>query len=301
MIGTYNNDHYQPGVVYVLVACVVCRRKPKENNFKAVLESIRDLMNQAVIIPPWLHDIFLGYGDPGAAQWHNLPKEQHLKTVDFKDTFLDADHLRESFPKHQVTFKPAAGQEVALPPYRITFPEVESEEEAAEKANGSSGKANDADTEMAVTTIGNKGELVVESYLPPDPGPYPQNQPPTNKVRFTPVQVEAITSGVQPGLTMVVGPPGTGKTDTAVQIMHVLYHNQPGQRTLVIAHSNQALNDLFTKILERDVPARYLLRLGESTHAHTHMDPSSPILREMYCNSHVCAVAPLHVVAFKAK
>ena len=46
-------------------------------------------------------------------------------------------------------------------------------------------------------------------------------------------------SGVQHGLTMVVGPPGTGKTDTAVQIMHVLYHNQPGQRTLLITHSNQ--------------------------------------------------------------
>ena len=38
---------------------------------------------------------------------------------------------------------------------------------------------------------------------------------------------------------MVVGPPGTGKTDTAVQIMHVLYHNCPSQRTLLIAHSNQ--------------------------------------------------------------
>lgn len=46
-------------------------------------------------------------------------------------------------------------------------------------------------------------------------------------------------SGVQHGLTMVVGPPGTGKTDTAVQIMHVLYHNQPEQRTLLITHSNQ--------------------------------------------------------------
>jgi intron-binding protein aquarius len=51
--------------------------------------------------------------------------------------------------------------------------------------------------------------------------------------------VEAIKAGTQPGLTMVVGPPGTGKTDTAVQIMHVLYHNCPGQRTLLIAHSNQ--------------------------------------------------------------
>lgn len=42
-------------------------------------------------------------------------------------------------------------------------------------------------------------------------------RPRENAIRFTPVQVEAIRSGVNPGLTMVVGPPGTGKTDTAVQ------------------------------------------------------------------------------------
>jgi len=64
------------------------------------------------------------------------------------------------------------------------------------------------------------------------------------------LQVGAIISGIQPGLTMVVGPPGTGKTDTAVQILNVLYHNCPSQRTLIITHSNQALNDLFEKIME---------------------------------------------------
>ena len=63
-------------------------------------------------------------------------------------------------------------------------------------------------------------------------------------------QIGAIISGVQPGLTMVVGPPGTGKTDTAVQILNVLYHNCPSQRTLIITHSNQALNDLFEKIMQ---------------------------------------------------
>jgi intron-binding protein aquarius len=49
---------------------------------------------------------------------------------------------------------------------------------------------------------------------------------------------------------MVVGPPGTGKTDTAVQILNALYHNCPSQRTLIITHSNQALNDLFEKIMQ---------------------------------------------------
>ena len=87
---------------------------------------------------------------------------------------------------------------------------------------------------------------------------------PTTRVNHPchPSQVEVIRSGVQPGLTVVVGPPGTGKTDTATQIINCLYHTCPTERTLLVAHSNQALNDLFQKIVERDVPARYLLRLG---------------------------------------
>ena len=43
---------------------------------------------------------------------------------------------------------------------------------------------------------------------------------------------------------MVVGPPGTGKTDTVVQILNVLYHNCPSQRTLIITHSNHNAGDV---------------------------------------------------------
>jgi intron-binding protein aquarius len=69
----------------------IIRRKPKENNFKAVLETIRDLMNTNTIIPEWLHDMFLGYGDP-------TEKNQTLELLDFKDTFLDINHLIQCFP-----------------------------------------------------------------------------------------------------------------------------------------------------------------------------------------------------------
>jgi ATP-dependent exoDNAse (exonuclease V) alpha subunit len=62
---------------------------------------------------------------------------------------------------------------------------------------------------------------------------------PRNKVRYTPVQVEAIKSALQPGLTVVVGPPGTGKTDVAVQAIAELMHNCPQQRLLLVTHSNQ--------------------------------------------------------------
>jgi intron-binding protein aquarius len=93
-------------------------------------------------------------------------------------------------------------------------------------------------------------------------GPYPEDKPKLNSVPFTSTQVAAIRSGINPGLTQVVGPPGTGKTDVAVQIMTNLYHNFPGQRTLIITHSNQALNDIFEKIMDRDVNEIHLLRLG---------------------------------------
>lgn len=72
---------------------------------------------------------------------------------------------------------------------------------------------------------------------------------------------------MQPGLTLVVGPPGTGKTDVAVQIISNLYHNHPNQRTLIVTHSNQALNQLFEKIMALDIDERHLLRLGHGEEA----------------------------------
>jgi Intron-binding protein aquarius N-terminus len=61
--------------------CLPCAAL-QENNFKAVLESMRDLMNEQTIVPPWLHDTFLGYGDPSAAQYTKQP--DFRRTVDFK-------------------------------------------------------------------------------------------------------------------------------------------------------------------------------------------------------------------------
>jgi intron-binding protein aquarius len=116
--------------------------------------------------------------------------------------------------------------------------------------------------------------------VPPNPGPYPQDIPKKNAVPFTPVQVEAIRSGINSGLTLVVGPPGTGKTDVATQIISNLYHTFPEQvcftysqpfclltlfclqRTLFVTHSNTALNHLFEKIMALDINERHLLRLG---------------------------------------
>lgn len=114
--------------------------------------------------------------------------------------------MREAFPGWQLEFRNASRTPDRLErPFRITFPPLKAAaaEEGAKKSKRKAGEA-----EAAAAPAAEERKLVVESYTAVDPGPYPQDAPPQNRVRFTPVQTQAIMSGVQPGLTMVVGPPG---------------------------------------------------------------------------------------------
>jgi intron-binding protein aquarius len=221
---------------------VIARRQGRENNFKPVLETIQSLVASQTLLPGWLQEVMLGYGDPKGASYPNNP--DRIKSLDYLDTFLDWQHLQETFPEsiESATSKPIE------PPYVL---EASAEQEAPKHPK----KRRHEEME--------RGSVVKAStYKPRNTGPYPLDVRKTNTVRFTPKQVEAVVSGTQPGLTIVVGPPGTGKTDTATQIINLLYHNFPSERILLIAHSNQALNQLFQKIVALDIDPRHLLRLG---------------------------------------
>lgn len=75
---------------------VIARRNQRENNWKKVLETIQSLALSNVPMPIWLQEVFLGYGDPTSASYTRL--ENRLKAIDFRDTFLDWQHLVDSFP-----------------------------------------------------------------------------------------------------------------------------------------------------------------------------------------------------------
>ncbi|KDD73989.1 hypothetical protein H632_c1673p0, partial [Helicosporidium sp. ATCC 50920] len=227
----------------------ILRRDARENNFKAVLESVRDALAQRECMPPWLQDVLLGYGDPAGAG-PEAAGAGTLKSVDFRDTFLDEAHLREAFPGARVEVASARRDGRVCAPFRVEF--AGGSEPPTNKR-----KAGEEDAAAPLAPL-----LRAEAYDAADPGPYPEDAPPLNAVRFTPVQTQAILGGLRGGLNVIVGPPGTGKTDTAVQLLHLLHANFPQERILVVAHSNQALNDVFSKLLQRDVPPRYLVRLG---------------------------------------
>ncbi|KAH7041014.1 uncharacterized protein B0I36DRAFT_260520 [Microdochium trichocladiopsis] len=232
---------------------LVVRRSGRENNFKPVLDSIRSLVLSEVPLASWLHENFLGYGDPAGATYKHLANK--VSRIDFRDTFLDWQHLIEGLPGK--TIEPSEDMSGSFgPPYVLESVDIPVEESTPKPS-----RKRRRDVEPPALTV-EAQNYKVSTYKPPNTGPYPIDAPRLNSVRFTPAQIDAIMSGSQPGLTVVVGPPGTGKTDVATQIINNIYHNFPEQRTLLIAHSNQALNQLFAKIVALDIDERHLLRLG---------------------------------------
>ncbi|CAD8160547.1 unnamed protein product [Paramecium pentaurelia] len=185
---------------------LLVKRNPKENNFKAILGSIQQVILQKPQLPKFLDEILLGYGveDISSSQYY---MKNHTASVNFSliDTVLDQQHYDDVI--QQNSFIPEDLKS------KITF-----------------------------------GNL--------------KNRKRVNNIRYTKPQINAIVSAMYPGLTLVVGPPGTGKTDVTVQIVNLLYQNFPNEKTLLITHSNHALNDIFQKISKMDVDEKHMLRLG---------------------------------------
>lgn len=225
---------------------LVIRRKPEVNNFKAVLKTILDLLkitSPTKYVPKWLQSTFLGNISKKYIFIYlfnsSTNNKDKILSFDYLDTFLSKEHLIQSNPGKTIKFisldedggKEITDESLIKPPFKVKY-------------------SSDFTT------------MEVIPYTLPYKSPYLPAVIRKNTVEFNHSQIEGITSGMNNGLTMIVGPPGTGKTDVAVQIISNIYHNFPEQRTLLITHSNNALNDLFSKIMERDIDERHLLRLG---------------------------------------
>ncbi|RLN59362.1 hypothetical protein BBJ28_00005340 [Nothophytophthora sp. Chile5] len=223
---------------------VLVRRKPRENNFKAVLDTVAAAWhdaNKEELLPAWLHDLFLGYGDPTAAHYTSICKAKAMKqvVVPLTELLQDGEHALEA--GGAPTLVDAEDETQLLEPKDAVAPFT---------------YVGDVRDGTSVLQAHRKGKSKSKSS--------PLSKPPT--VRFTKAQVAAVRSGVCEGLTLVVGPPGTGKTDVAVQLVLKLYHSTPArEKLLVVAHSNQALNDFFAKLLaEQSINEAEIVRMGQS-------------------------------------
>lgn len=226
---------------------LLVRRSSLENNFKAVLETVRDLIQSDSSLPDWLQKVFLGYGDPSSIIYKNMPNRE--RTIDMHDTFLDWDHLTSCFEGKKLQVD---GEAPLDPPYTITLLDDPSNEPV---------KKSKKSKKSAAPVEAKPESLEVSSYKLPNKGPYAQETK-KNQIRFTPSQAECIYAGVNYGLTLVVGDQDEGVTDVTVQTIANLYHSYPEQRTLILTHGNLSLNRIVERILELDIDAKHIARLG---------------------------------------
>ena len=63
-------------------------------------------------------------------------------------------------------------------------------------------------------------------------------------------QSNAVAMAIQKKVSVIHGPPGTGKSEVAARILMLLLHIQPGSRTLCSAPANVAVDNLFARCVE---------------------------------------------------
>lgn len=124
-----------------------------------------------------------------------MPNQQ--RTLNFNDTFLDLEHLKECFPDYQVVV--SDDEKHIGRTFQLTFEDIKAKNDDYEEEDDD----EEMETEHQLPKV-----IRVERSIASDTGPYVLEEPKKNSIRFTSTQIEAIRSGMQHGLTLVVGPPG---------------------------------------------------------------------------------------------
>lgn len=227
---------------------VLVRRPPGESNFKAELDVITSAYTLASVedvLPAWLHDLFLGYGDPSAATYKAILKQREEKEVRVQllDLVVDAEHVVETCldgeAKRLVDVgdanKPLAANDAVGP---FTF----------------------------VQDLVDADRVTVEAHRKPAK-PDGKVSSSADGLRFDKPQVAAVRSGTGEGLTLIVGAAGERRTDVAVQLVLNLLRTIPRrEKVLFVAHSGSALDAFIRRFLGRKlVNEAEVVRLDQTT------------------------------------
>lgn len=204
------------------------RRDPRTNNFKAVLSTIRQLLNTECVVPDWIHDIILGYGDAHSAHYKQLVFWNHffllyfswrrffslcisfhfmkdlwfwwiqtfsmnnvVASLDFCDTFISYKHLLASFPSQKIV---TSNDDPSLhpPPYRYLYLQyVSVNRDFFSTIWIFRLTFKELEPQHNVDLSQRDTSIFVESYVVPSRGPYPHVEPRKNAILFTPAQVNS--------------------------------------------------------------------------------------------------------------
>lgn len=277
---------------------VLLRRRPgSDNTGKAMTTALLDLLATSdggqSAVPTWLTGLILGYGDPMAAHHSRMMASTPLVESQFHDALLDEEHVLSSFPRDTVKFVESPAAELRRETITNSVVELlcapDSRMDAKRKlfiaatTRRDTDKLPTAQKPKKLTSAGEGDGKMSVNYafrasVPAFAGPYAEDVPARNLLRFVPNQIEAIRAATLPGLTLIEGLPETGKTAVAAQVLCNLYHAFPDQRTLVIARDDLSLNQLFAHLHQLDVDSSRLVRLGQSSTLPSHIGGQASFL-----------------------
>lgn len=227
---------------------LVFKRNQRENNFYSILSTVKDLILEnadgEIELPEWLADIFLGFGQPDLASPHAMQQFFSNSSENLDGSSMDK---LTGFPKN-----------IEFPDLFSSYQDIVDYDETILKKDHEI-KPNPP----YVFNLNYEGSICAHSAYREDSLNLKLHSKFSSNLSFQHKQIEAIMAGTFPGLTLITGPPATGKTSVAVQIIKSIYHNFKKERTLVITHNNQTLDLIFENLSQYpNLKSHQVLRLG---------------------------------------
>lgn len=227
---------------------LVLKRNQRENNFYSILSTVKDLILEnadgEIALPEWLADIFLGFGQPDLASPHAMRK-----------FFANSSENSDGFSIDKLTGFP---QNIEFPNIFSSYQDIVDYDATILK------KDHEIEPNPPyVFNLNDEGSICAHSAYRENSLNLKLGSNFSSNLSFQHKQIEAIIAGTFPGITLITGPPATGKTSVAVQIIKSIYHNFKKERTLVITHSNQTLDRIFENLSQYpNLKSHQVLRLG---------------------------------------
>ncbi|CAF0708569.1 unnamed protein product [Brachionus calyciflorus] len=96
-------------------------------------------------------------------------------------------------------------------------------------------------------------------------------------------QKEAVNLSQSNAISLIHGPPGTGKTEVACEII-AQWNSKADEKILVVAETNEAVNNIMKKLISKNFDKEKILRIGLTDKLDAVMNQYS--LEKIYCSKH---------------
>jgi intron-binding protein aquarius len=233
---------------------MLVKRDSKENNSAAILRFTicSKTLNRK---SDWIHEIILGYGNFDKIQ--STPWTTNKRQLCLKNTLKSKFHIENTLEKNiSMDYIQNFGKIHIAFTTRIIFFESKTNPRV-ESIKNESIRLSRRSTNKSMALL-KKSKLNLISILETRSLSSLQSSSQSH-INVTSHQLQGILSGLCQGLTLILGAPGTGKTLVLVQLIRLLSHNFPNEKTVIVTSSTGVMHNLIHKLSDEETLVKHLL------------------------------------------